>query len=160
LLLAIRARRRAEELAATGLVCGDAGADPGGLEGPAETLLSPGGGGVLAGGLLPAPPGGGRVPIKTLERGVETAELLAESSSFGGDQARRPVLGSRGGGGSGGQVATGLAAFLPPAGASGMLELAESCAGTSRLARGVTDRACPVGAGGLGEFGEALAGLA
>lgn len=53
-------------------------APPSGLEGPAETLLSPGSGGVLAGGLVPALVGGRHLPVESLERGPELADLLVE----------------------------------------------------------------------------------
>lgn len=77
---------------------------------------------------------------------------------FGGDQACEAVLGS----GGGGQVAAGLAAFPPPAGASGMLELVEPCVGASSLAGGVPDRPRRVGARSHGHVGgeELVVGVA
>jgi hypothetical protein len=45
-------------------------ASPGGLEGPVEALLGLGGGGVRAGGLLPALTDSGRLVVETLEGGL------------------------------------------------------------------------------------------
>jgi len=140
-------------------------ASPGGLEGPVEALLGLGGGGVLAGSLLPALPDDSHLLVETLEDGLETADVLVQVSSFAGDEGCEAVLGGRSDGGGGGQITAGLAAFPPSAGTSGVIELAESPVGEDNLAGGVTDRAGPVGAGGPGQAGrvgqlrEVLAGL-
>ncbi|MHB1928176.1 MAG: hypothetical protein ACYDEN_04720 [Acidimicrobiales bacterium] len=97
----------------------------GDLEGSAEALLAPGGGGVLGGGLLPALFGDGSPSVEVVERGPEAPDLLFEPAAFGGDEAPELVFGGCDGGGGGGQAAPGVAAFPPSASSGGVLELAE-----------------------------------
>ena len=131
----------------------------GALEDSAQAPLTLGGGGVLAGGLLPALPGGGGLLVDAVERGLEAADLVLEPAPFGGDEAVEVVLGGGGGGGGGGQVAAGLAAFAPSAGACDPLEVIEACPDGVGVEGCFPDRPGAVGAGGVGELGEVLAGL-
>jgi len=134
-------------------------APPGDLENSAEAPLTLGGGGVLAGGVLPTLPGGGGLPVEVLDHGPEASDLLLEPAALSVDEACEPVLGVGCGGGGLGQIAVGLAAFPPPAVGGDVSELVESCPDGAGVAGGVPDRPRAVGAGGLVQVSEALARL-
>ncbi len=64
----------------------------GALEGPAEALLLPGSGGVLADRLLPAPHSGDAAPVESVEARLEASDLLVEPG-VGGEPGQVDIVG-------------------------------------------------------------------
>lgn len=95
------------------------------LEGPTEALLIPGGGGVLAGRLLPPPRSGDAALVENFEGRLEAVGLPVEPAALGGDEGCEPIFGGRGGAGGLGQVTAGVAPPHPPAGGRGLLDPGE-----------------------------------
>jgi hypothetical protein len=97
----------------------------GGPEAPAEALLSPGGGGVLVRGLLPALQGDCAGLVKVFEPCLEVTDLVVEAAALGVDEACEPALGVGCGGRGSGQGAAGLVSLDPDAGGRGLFDLRE-----------------------------------